>query len=316
MCVREALTGTASPEEGSVNLTDVVTGAEETTNASSKATKTEFEVAFLIGIVGLGVGIGCALAGYFSGNRLELGLVPIGLTLLILNTALMAVLVPDKMKMVACLIAIGAAAGFYIVPLYTLLQHRSPKDSKGSLVATSNFFNVTGGLIAVIVFFLVTWSLQLVMGLNLSMESVKHTPELIGAYLHQLSRAAHIPKLLFLTASMITVLMLGWLRWQRPDFTLRAVAWLRSSRQRHLRGPGTRQRALQRPGDPGQQFPRLRPLGACDLGDRSLRTIRRARHRRRRQAAARSGSQHGRDDRRRTRKCALRRKTMPWRVDS
>ncbi len=165
--VREALTGTASPEEGSVNLTDVVTGAEETTNASSKATKTEFEVAFLIGIVGLGVGIGCALAGYFSGNRLELGLVPIGLTLLILNTALMAVLVPDKMKMVACLIAIGAAAGFYIVPLYTLLQHRSPKDSKGSLVATSNFFNVTGGLIAVIVFFLVTWSLQLVMGLNL-----------------------------------------------------------------------------------------------------------------------------------------------------
>ncbi len=70
------------------------------------------------------------------------------------------------------------------------------------------------------------------------MESVKHTPELIGAYLHQLSRAARIPKLLFLTASMITVFMLGWLRWQRPDFTLRAVAWLRSSRQRHLRAMG------------------------------------------------------------------------------
>ncbi len=55
--------------------------------------------------------------------------------------------------MVACLLAIGAAAGFYIVPLYTLLQLRSPKDSKGSLVATSNFFNVTGGLIAVVLFF-------------------------------------------------------------------------------------------------------------------------------------------------------------------
>ena len=118
----------------------------------------EFKVAFLIGLVGLGVGIGCSLAGYFSGNRLELGLVPIGAVLLILATGLMAAMVvPDRLiqgKSVACLIAIGASAGLYIVPLYTLLQHRSPKDSKGSLVATSNFFNVVGGLIAVMVFYL------------------------------------------------------------------------------------------------------------------------------------------------------------------
>ena len=47
------------------------------------------------------------------------------------------------------LVAVGIGAGLYIVPLYTLLQHRAPKESKGNLVALSNFLNVTGGLVAV-----------------------------------------------------------------------------------------------------------------------------------------------------------------------
>lgn len=232
--------GTADGDQG--DISDVVAGNGETPTPSSKATKVEFKVAFLIGLVGLGVGIGCSLAGYFSGNRLELGLVPIGAVLLILATGLMAALVaPDRLvqgRTLACLIAIGASAGLYIVPLYTLLQHRSPKDSKGSLVATSNFLNVVGGLIAVVVFYLITWNLQSVMGLTLSAESVKHSPELVTAYRHQLLRASQIPKLLFLAASVITILMLALLRWNRPDFLLRAVSWLRSSRRRHMRALG------------------------------------------------------------------------------
>jgi MFS family permease len=202
------------------------------------STKTEFEVAFLLGLVGLGVGIGCYLAGFFSGNRLELGLVPIGIVLLIATTATMAIVSPAKMKMILCLIAVGAAAGLYIVPLYTLLQHRAPKESKGSLVATSNFFNVTGGLIAVIVFFLITSSLQHVLGLHLNLHAVKTHPDLVTAYQHQLERATQIPKLLFLSASGITVGMLALMWWQRPDFVLRALSWVRSKRRRHLRALG------------------------------------------------------------------------------
>ncbi len=232
--------GVAEADQG--DISDVVAGPAEPPTPSSKATKVEFKVAFLIGLVGLGVGIGCSLAGYFSGNRLELGLVPIGAVLLILATGLMAAMVaPDRLiqgKSLACLIAIGTSAGLYIVPLYTLLQHRSPKDSKGSLVATSNFVNVVGGLIAVVVFYLITWNLQSVMGLTLNAESVKHTPELVLAYRHQLLRASQIPKLLFLSASVITILMLVLLRWNRPDFLLRAVSWLWSSRRRHMRALG------------------------------------------------------------------------------
>jgi MFS family permease len=203
-----------------------------------KDTETEFEVALLIGLVGLGVGIGCSLAGYFSGNRLELGLVPIGLTLLIVCTAVMAGVANDKAKMIACLIAVGTAAGLYIVPLYTLLQHRAPKESKGSLVATSNFFNVTGGLIAVVVFFLATYGLEKVLDLKLHHEDAQRDPSIVAAYLHQLGREMQIPQLLFLGASFVTVVMLLWLWWQRPDFIVRAVSWLRSSRRRHLQALG------------------------------------------------------------------------------
>src|SRR5262249_3739599 len=57
-------------------------------------------------------------------------------------------------SLVAMLVLIGFFSGFYIVPLYTLLQHRAPKTSKGDLIATSNFINVTGGIAASMVFYL------------------------------------------------------------------------------------------------------------------------------------------------------------------
>lgn len=205
----------------------------------TKGGKTELQVAIWLGIVSIGVGVGCALAGYFSGNRLELGLVPIGLVLMIFATAAMTMVIQAKGRlMIACLAGVGSAAGLYIVPLYTLLQHRAPKESKGSLVATSNFFNVTGGLIAVLLFWAVSRQLRTVLGLTLNLKSVKEKPELIAGYLHQLDRAAQIPQILFLLASVITLAMFVLVWWQRPDFILRALSWIRSRRRRHLRALG------------------------------------------------------------------------------
>jgi hypothetical protein len=42
--------------------------------------------------------------------------------------------------------------GFYLVPLFTLLQYRAPKTSKGDMVASSNFINVTGAILASLLF--------------------------------------------------------------------------------------------------------------------------------------------------------------------
>src|SRR5262249_34649309 len=49
-------------------------------------------------------------------------------------------------------VSIGFFTGFYIVPMFTLLQHRAPKASKGDLLATSNFVNVIGAISASVLF--------------------------------------------------------------------------------------------------------------------------------------------------------------------
>src|SRR5262249_23993322 len=46
--------------------------------------KSEMRVAFLIAFISLGIGVGAPIAGSLSGNKVELGLVPIGAVFLIL----------------------------------------------------------------------------------------------------------------------------------------------------------------------------------------------------------------------------------------
>lgn len=117
----------------------------------------EFDTSLVVATVALGVGLGCPLAGYLSGGKVELGLVPLGCIGMILATMFAAFTIHQIWALVISLIVIGFFSGFYMVPLYTLLQHRAPKKSKGDLVATSNFINVTGAIAASLVFGLLVW---------------------------------------------------------------------------------------------------------------------------------------------------------------
>jgi MFS family permease len=72
---------------------------------------------------------------------------------MMLAAVLSAVAIDHDSALVVALIVIGFFSGFYMVPLYTLLQHRAPKQSKGELIATSNFINVTGAIAASALFF-------------------------------------------------------------------------------------------------------------------------------------------------------------------
>ena len=117
----------------------------------------ELHTSMVVATVALGVGMGSPLAGFFSGGKVELGLVPLGAIGMIIATAVAAFAVFFNPGLIGALVLIGFFSGFYIVPLYTLLQHRAPKTSKGDLIATSNFINVTGAIIASFLFyFLVT----------------------------------------------------------------------------------------------------------------------------------------------------------------
>jgi len=105
-------------------------------------------------MVALGIGLGSPLVGFLSGGKVELGLVPIG-ALGMIVAILVAALALDRLEtLVVCLTLIGFFTGFYIVPLFTLLQHRAPKTSKGDAIATSNFINVTGAIVSSVLFFL------------------------------------------------------------------------------------------------------------------------------------------------------------------
>ena len=125
----------------------------------------------MVATVALGVGLGAPLAGFLSGGKIELGLVPLGCLGMIAATVLAGFQISHTPILIVALIIIGFFSGFYMVPLYTLLQHRAPKTSKGDLVATSNFINVLGAMAASLLFFL------LVQGGRMTGISPKVAPE-------------------------------------------------------------------------------------------------------------------------------------------
>jgi MFS family permease len=112
----------------------------------------EFETSLVVATVALGVGLGSPLAGSLSAGKVELGLVPLGAVGMILACLLAGLTIFWLPGLISSIILIGFFSGFYIVPLYTLLQHRAPKTSKGDLIATSNFLNVTGAITASVLF--------------------------------------------------------------------------------------------------------------------------------------------------------------------
>jgi MFS family permease len=114
----------------------------------------------IVGMVALGIGLGSPLVGFLSGGKVELGLVPIGSVGMIVATFVAGAFLGWIHALVVCIIAIGFFTGFYIVPLFTLLQHRAPKTSKGDSIATSNFINVVGAMAASLLFFLLVFAAE------------------------------------------------------------------------------------------------------------------------------------------------------------
>ncbi len=120
----------------------------------------ELKTSAVVGTVALGIGLGSPLAGWLSGRRVELRLVSLGAAGMILAALAGAYFIDDLPRLVWCIVAMGFCTGFYIVPLFTLLQHKAPKASKGDVIATSNFVNISGAIAASLLFFLVVFAAQ------------------------------------------------------------------------------------------------------------------------------------------------------------
>lgn len=206
-----------------------------TDHLGSAAQQAELRVSLQIALVGFGVGLGSLLAGYLSGQRVELGLVPFGCAGMMILSLFLGIWMRSVVAVTVFLFLVGAAAGVYIVPLYTLLQHRAPKESKGNVIAASNFLNVVGGVIAVALFYLTTLGLEAFFGPELRMKNVQADLSLADKYMEQLNRQRVVPQLLFMATSLFVGWVLLFLCRRLPDFVLRAGIWWNSLDRRKLR---------------------------------------------------------------------------------
>jgi len=114
----------------------------------------EFETSAIVGMTALGIAFGSPLAGWLSGKKIELGLLPIGGLGMVFVLCLSAVFLDYWVGLIICITLIGFFTGFYLVPLFTLQQHRAPKKKKGEVIASFNFTNVVGAMLASVLFFM------------------------------------------------------------------------------------------------------------------------------------------------------------------
>jgi len=172
----------------------------------------EHVVTLLLALFSIGIGVGSLLCERLSGHKVELGLVPfgsIGLTVFAVDlwfatrgmhasglagvgTFLAA---PAHWRVVADLVLIGLFGGFYIVPLYALIQERSAPSHRSRIIAANNIMNAV---------FMVTSA-----GLAIA---------LLGA-------GVSIPGL-FLVTGILNAVVAFYIYGLVPEFLMRFVAWL------------------------------------------------------------------------------------------
>jgi len=126
----------------------------------------------ILTVFSVGIGLGSMLCERLSGRQVEIGLVPfgsLGLTffglLLWWHTPeqVLAVMQQDWLAVLAyghswwilaSIVGLGLFGGFYIVPLYALIQSRSAENTRARVIAANNilnaFFMVAAALVAMV----------------------------------------------------------------------------------------------------------------------------------------------------------------------
>lgn len=174
--------------------------------------------ATLMGLFAIGIGVGSLACERLSFGRLEIGLVPqgsLGLSLGLLGLfligepwpagpdgellAMTEVLTkPMWWVLAADVLLLSASGGFFMVPLYTLVQRRSPPTERSRIIGANNIVN--------------SFFILLVQGALLGFASVGITEPWVFGIL-----------------AIVNVFVAVYIYFQVPEFTLRFLAWLLSN---------------------------------------------------------------------------------------
>lgn len=98
-------------------------------------------------VLSVGIGLGAALVGRLSRNRVEYGLIPLGATGVFVALTLLGAFVPPLSWTFSVMALLGVASAFIFVPLNAVLQWKSPPDRRGSVISFSNTCVFTGILL-------------------------------------------------------------------------------------------------------------------------------------------------------------------------
>lgn len=107
----------------------------------------ESQIGLLVAALAFGIGLGSLAAGRLSGDAIDLGFVAPAGFLMGLSTLALAATGTQGAAGV-CLVLIGFFGGLFIVPLNAFLQEEAPAAEKGRLLATNNFVNMLGVVLA------------------------------------------------------------------------------------------------------------------------------------------------------------------------
>lgn len=162
------------------------------------------KVGLLNAAMAIGIGLGSLAAGSLSGHKIEYGLIPLGASGLTVFGGVMAWrglegIVPGTLVgPLIGLTLVGWAAGFFIVPVNAIIQHRPPDGEKGRVIAASNLLTFVGVTISAGVYYAMTstWGF------------------------------GWDPKTIFGAAAVITLVATVYVIWLLPDSLLRLVLWL------------------------------------------------------------------------------------------
>lgn len=160
--------------------------------------KSQTEVGIFLAVLSLGVGLGSVLAGWWSGGRVELGMVPLGAMLMAGACVVLFLCQSSSLTAGAMLGLIGLGGGLFNVPLNAYLQERSPHEKLGAILAAGNQLTSLGMVAVAGLFLLLRSSLAL--------------------------SAAQI----FLISGIGILPVLAYVVWLLPQATVRFFVWLLS----------------------------------------------------------------------------------------
>ena len=110
------------------------------------------ETAYLMAALAVAIGVGCVIAAYADTPQRRPLFVPFGAAGLAVSFVLLGVAPADFTMTIVLLLVAGFFAGFYIIPLQSMLQALAPDDCRGRVLGTANGLSFVLGAVGSVLF--------------------------------------------------------------------------------------------------------------------------------------------------------------------